>query len=238
VKKFMTPDELLSTELGDIMIRLANFRASMAAEDSFGASQPVEILLQMDSDLEEWARALPLSWRHEVHTCVPRDDFYTTFYHKYQGFSIAAVWNQYRIARCLVSDHLLSYLDSSRSANQACDPFVLLKQCDQARTTIRKLCIDICASVPYFLCQRDQNDPPRPGVGALEVMWALFTCARMYCIPEEQRLWAIVQLDKIGHEMAVRLALSLANLIRLKGNPLESGSVFDPAWENCISINT
>jgi hypothetical protein len=234
----MTPDELLSTELGDIMIRLANFRAAMATKGSFGSRQCVLILLQMDRDLEKWHLALPSSWMPEIHACIPRDSFYAVFYHKYQGFSIASAWNEYRIARCLVNDLLLSYLDSSRSANQACDPSVSLKQCDEAQETVRKLCTDICASVPYFLGQLNQNDPPRPGVGAHEVMWALFVCARMPCVHEEQRVWVILQLDKIGHEMAVRQALPLANLIRSKANLHRSGGVFDPLWENHISIDT
>src|SRR6201999_1455138 len=108
------------------------------------------------------------------------------------------------------------------------DTSVLPKLCKEAQETIRKLCTDICASVPFFLGQLNQNDPPRPRVGAFEVMWALFVCARMPCIPEEQRLWIIVQLERIGHEMAVRQALPLANLIRSKANLHRSGEVFDP----------
>jgi hypothetical protein len=232
VKKFMTPDELISTELGDIMIRLANFRAALAIIDSFDTSLSVATLIGLDDDLEAWACALPLSWRPEIQTCVPRHDFYTTSYHIYGGFSIAAVWNQYRIARCLAADQVLSYLDSSHPGNQTRDHFVWIKQSNRARKTIRKLCIDICASVPYFLRPVDHNGNPRPGVGALEVMWALFTCAHMCCIPEEQRLWATMQLDRIGYDMGVRQALSLAKLVRSKGNLSAPGSVFELAGEN------
>jgi hypothetical protein len=210
----MTPDELISTELGDIMIRLANFRAASAIDDSLDTNQSVETLLQLDLCLETWARTLPSSWSHEFRTSVPRDDFYSTFYHIYGGFSIAAMWNQYRIARCLVNEHVLSYLDSSPIENQTRDPFVSLNLCNRARKTIRNQCTDICASVPYFLRGVDQNEILRPGLGALEVMWALFTCARICCIPEEQRLWATTQLDRMGNDMGVRQALSLANLVR------------------------
>jgi hypothetical protein len=67
-------------------------------------------------------------------------------------------------------------------------------------------------------------------------MWGLFVCARMFCIPKEQRLWAIVQLEKIGYEMAVRQALPLVNMIRFNAN-LKSDDALDPTWEDCFSIN-
>jgi hypothetical protein len=216
VKELMMPDELLSTELGDILIRLANFRAVMASRGPFDVIYSMPILLQLESDLKKWAIALPSSWRYDLHTCIPQGDFYTLYYHKYPGFSIAAVWNQYRIARCLVNDLLLTYLDSSPGTNLALHPLALLEQSDQVKDTIQNVCTDICASVPYFLRQMDQSNHPRPGVGALEVMWPLFTCASMHCIPEEQRLWAIKQLEKIGYGMGILQALTLANLARSK----------------------
>jgi hypothetical protein len=234
----MTPDELLSAELVAIMIRLASLRAAVASEDSFDYNQRVSTLLQMDFELQRWANALPSYWKYEVHACVPRDGFYTFFYHKYPGFSIASAWNQYRIARCLTNDLLLNYLNSSRSKNQVCDPLVVDEQCNEAQETIQKLCVDICASVPYFLHQMNPNDSPRPGVGALEVMWALFICAGMQYIPGEQRAWAIAQLDKIGHEMAVPQALPMANLIRSNRVFPESGRVFSPFSSNLTSVNT
>src|ERR1700760_2798917 len=217
----MMPAELLSIELGDILIRLADFRAAMAKKGPFDFDYAVPILLQIDADLKNWASALPTSWRYDLHTCIPQTDFYTLQYHKYPGFSIAAVWNQYRMARCLVNSVLLSYLDSSPAAQHALHPSALPEQSVQAKETIQNICTDICASVPYFLLRMDQNNTPRPGVGGLEVMWALFTCANMGCIPEKQRLWATKQLDKIGYEMGVLQALTLANLARSKIVPLK-----------------
>jgi hypothetical protein len=221
VKKLMMPEELLSTELGDIIIRLANFRAAMASKGPFNSDYSVPILLQLDSDLEKWAFALPSSWRYELHTCIPQGDFYTLCYHKYPGFSIATVWNQYRIARCLVNDLLLTYLDSSPAVNSALHPLALLEQSNQIKETIWNACTDICASVPYFLRQMGQNYLQKPGVGALEVMWALFICASMHCLPDEQRLWATKQLDKIGNGMGILQALTLANLTRSKIMPMK-----------------
>jgi hypothetical protein len=208
-KQHMMPDQLLATKLGDIIIRLANFRASMASKGRFNSGYSVPVLLKLDSDLETWAFNLPSSWRYELHIRNPRGDLYTPYYHKYPGFSIATVWNQYRIARCIVNDILLTYLDSSLSENSA---LTQIECGDQIKETILNVCTDICASVPYFLCQMDENDPPKPGVGALEVMWALFNCASTQCLPDEQRCWAIKQLYNIGHGMGIPQALKLADL--------------------------
>jgi hypothetical protein len=224
---FMTADELLWTQLGDIMIRLSDFRAANATQTYYSLRQYASTLLQIDQDLEAWADALPSSWEPEVLTCDPGGQFYTSFYHKYQGFSIAAAWNQYRIARCLIGDLLSKYLDSSRSVKRNCDSAILRKQDSQVKETIQTLCNEISVSVPYFLGQLNRSDPPRPGAGALEVMWGLFVCARMRCIPKEQCLWATVQLEKIGHEMGVLQALSLADLVRSQHNHAESDTESD-----------
>jgi hypothetical protein len=211
VKNFMMPDELLSTELCDILTRLANLRAAVASKGPFNSDYSVPILLELDTDLEKWAFALPSSWRFERQMCIPQYNHYTLYYHKYPGFSIATLWNQYRIARCLVNDALLTYLDSSLGVTSDLHHLALLEQSNQIKGNIRNVCTDICASVPYFLRQMDQNDLPKLNVGAIEVIWALFVCASMHCLPEEQRLWAIKQLDKIGHGIEIFKALKLVN---------------------------
>jgi hypothetical protein len=211
VKNFMMPDELLSTELCDILTRLANFRAAMASKGPFDSDYSVPILLQLDADLEKWAFALPSSWRYERQMGIPQREHYTLYYHKYPGFSIATLWNQYRIARCLVNDALLTYLDSSLDVTSDLHRLPLLEQSNQIKDNIRNFCTDICASVPYFLRQMDQNDLPKPNVGAIEVIWALFVCASMHSLPEGQRLWAIKQLNKIGHGREIFQVLKLVN---------------------------
>jgi hypothetical protein len=119
-------------------------------------------------------------------------------------------------------------LEHFHSANQTNNPSFALKQRNQSRKTIQELCTDICANVPYFFGQNDQNDTAKPGVGAFEVMWALFTCACMHSVPEGQRVWAISLLENIGHGMAVGQALPLVTLIRSETNLFEPSGVLDP----------
>ena len=208
----MTQDELISTELGDIIVRLTSFQATFTREKPLCPDEAVSTLLQIDSDLERWAFTLPPSWSYETFSCVPRDSFYTNFHYRYPGFSVAVAWNQYRTARCLANDLLLAHLEAPCSGSMVCD----LTQHNQAQETIQKHCIDICASAPYFLRQIDQTDPSKPGVGAFEVMWALDTCARMNCNPATRRLWAIEQLEDIGRDMGIHQALQLAHSVKSK----------------------
>jgi hypothetical protein len=163
----MMPDELLSTKLWDIIDRLAKFRASMASKEPFSSDHSIPILLQLDTDLEKWTFGLPSSWTYELRPCVTQGNTYTPSYHKYSGFSIATVWNQYRVARCLVNEVLLTYLDSSPPVHSALHPSALLKQSDRIKETTRNICTDICASVPYFFRQTYQNHPQNPGIGAM-----------------------------------------------------------------------
>lgn len=231
---FMDTDQLLWVELGDIIIRLANFRAARTTKYRYESKSSLPILRQMDDDLEKWALKLPSSWTYETVSCDSRNGFYTAFYHIYPGFSIAATWNQYRIARCLLNELILSCLDDSQPEKPTVEPFASLNQCSQTRNMTTLLCTDICASVPYFLRQLDQDRSPKPGVGALEVMWALFVCASMSCIPEQQRLWALDQLDRIGHEMAVGQAIPLAKAIRSKDSLGASSRLIDRSYETGI----
>jgi hypothetical protein len=221
VKKFLTDEQLIASSLWDIIVRLADFRAAMANKGPFSSDYSVPVLLQLDSDLEKWTFGLPSSWTYELRTYVTQGNIYTPFYHRYSGFSIATVWNQYRVARCLVNELLLTYLDASSPASSALHPSSLLEQSDRIKEIIRNICTDICASVPYFFRQTDQNDPQSPGIGAMEVMWALYICASMHCLPEEQRLWTIQQLEKIGYEMWITQALTLANLAKSKIKPVK-----------------
>jgi hypothetical protein len=227
-----TSEEFLGAKLGDIIVRLANFRAAMGSKDSFHSDQSVSFVRQMEHDLETWASSLPSVWNYEIRTCIGQNSFYRMSYHKYPSFTVAVMWNHYRATRCLANDILLTFLDPSRYSNQDLDQVFLLEERDRTHGVIRKLCNDIFGSVPYFLGQKHEKDPPKPGVGALEVMWALFSSACMRSISEEQRGWALMKMDNIGHEMGINQALTLASMVRSQVQLVELSGGFDLSQEN------
>jgi hypothetical protein len=214
VKGFMTSDQLLSTELWDIIDRLVSFRAAIAGKDRFSSNDSITFMLQLDSELERWTSTLPSSWRYDIHPCGPPMNIYIPNYHIYPGFSIATIWNQYRVVRCLVNEHLLTCIGGPPQIRSDFDPAALFVQFNRAKETIQSMCTDICASMPHFLRQADQSWPHRPVVGAMEIKWALFLCASMHYLPDELRVWAIGQLVNKGQGLWINQALSLANLAK------------------------
>lgn len=212
VKFIMLHDELLATEIAEIIIRLVNFQAAATSVEGLGPHTSLLFLRQAQADLTRWVSTLPQSWKYKTESCIPGDISYTAFHHLYPGFSIASSWNQYRIAQCLVNCHLITHLQSHTTEDQ--HSLGQYQMVQEARQIIHQMCNDICASVPYFLGRADKGNLQRPGVGALEIMWALKVCASMNCIPEEQRFWAISQLEKIGYEMGVLQAFNLASLAK------------------------
>jgi hypothetical protein len=209
----MEYDELVATELAEIIIRLVNFRAVIAPKvDCITFDSALSTLCQLQSDLKHWESSTPPSWKYDSKRSVTGDDFNGMSYHSYSGFSVAASWNQYRIAQCLVSDLILTCLNSGLIAESrlfgATEELLHL-----ADRTIQQMCNEICASVPYFFGRADSNGLQKLGVGALEIMWGLSICGNMKNIPEEQRLWAVAQLERIGHEMGIPQALKLASLV-------------------------
>jgi hypothetical protein len=201
VKDLMTPDQLITTVLWDIVERLANLRGAIA-EKAFSPDHLVPVLLQLDTELENWRLALPSSWGYQLRSSPIQNNSYTHSYHDFPSFSKATTWNQYRVARCLVNELLLDHLDSSHS--------------ERIKATIRSLCTDICASVPYFFRQTLQHTSQNPGIGAIDITWSLFFCGSTPCLPEKQRLWAVEQLEKIGGGGWISQALTFANLAKSK----------------------
>ncbi|KAF2670780.1 hypothetical protein BT63DRAFT_201125 [Microthyrium microscopicum] len=230
---YMPSDELHRLTLGKILIRLANLQAGLAQDISPDPTQAIKILIEIDRDLDKWVLDTPSTWNPKVRPCVPGGFFYTNSFHHYLGFSIATTWNRYRLAGCLLKDMILKFQDP------IADPcLVSPNYCHQAKRHIKELCDEICSSVPYIVGQKSPYDATRPNVGAFEVMWPLFVCTKMSCIPEEQRSWAATQLERIGHESGVRQAIPLAALAKQQTNTSSSHLYLDPTWRDFKLIHT
>lgn len=231
----MTANELICDDLCNILIRLANVRASIANEDCLKSQHSMSSLAHIDSDLERWASAVPPSWALTTAPCVSGEYFYRSNYHRYPSAWISFTWTEYRVARCIVNDLLLSYFYLTVFTGTTNDAPIMFEQQKQARAKIAKICDDICDSVPYLLGYVDQSHPPKPGSGAIHAMWALFVCACMQYIPQTQRTWAINQLERIGHEMGVHQTLPLADLMKRKVQLMPSTCQgVDSTWEETI----
>lgn len=203
----MGPDQSIATQLLEIIARLADVQSQLQEIDIQGARRE---LLSVERDLQNWSCRLPIHWTYEIQRCAgaPIPDFSTSVYHKYSHFSIAASWNQYRMALCYVNDLLLRYPDP--------DPTLSRVHRERAECSIQNAFADIRASAPFFMGPRSPNQGEPVGAGAMEIMWSLFICASMTTLGVEQRQWALAQLENIGKGMGLTRALTLAELARSK----------------------
>lgn len=231
----MTPDELHTSRLSDMMTRLADIRASAAGKGDFKSKEFASLLLGMERDLESWTQELPQGWKFVTHDCSRNENVYENSYISYTSPSIAAAWNDYRTLRCIVNDIMLTHIDSIRLENASQHGADLLKERQRAIDTIKRCCTETCLSTPFVLGRFEDSRRPKTGAGDLQMMWALFVCSCMHCIPEAQRIWAVKQLESIGHQMGIHQALPLAELMKSKLNLIKSPEVATKSgWENTI----
>jgi hypothetical protein len=235
IESMMTSELPYASQLTVLMVRLANIRSSAVSKESIHSKDFVALLQAIDYDLENWMLTLPPSWTFVTHTSLHDENVYADKFATYPSFSIAAAWNDYRTLRCIVNDILLTHFDAIASGWPVCDNSHLFEQRQKAVNTIKSCCTDICLSAPFFLGRLGHPCCPKSGAGDLQMMWALFVCACMHCISKEQRMWAVKQLESIGHHMGIHQALPLAELMKSKIHLVRSpGKGGNPEWESAI----
>jgi hypothetical protein len=134
------------------------------------------------------------------------------YYHVWDDIWTAGVINNCSINTVLVNESLIVQLTYLRD-NYVHDLEELLELDNRilkARTTIIYLVEAVCASVPYLL----RSNLAVCGVGLL---WALYVSAQISSraapIHTRTRKWIVGRLEKIGVEMGVRQATTLAGFL-------------------------
>jgi hypothetical protein len=213
IKMVMAPDELLSSELWDIIALLADLQGKMTIEQPTDKGSYMQSLEELDHSLKGWASRLPPSWRFNQKQDI-KTEFDPCHYSTYPSHTIATVWNHYRIARCLIQITRLDYLHKHAGVDTGLPTPNQSEQITELESTTQTLCNDICATVPYFLQQTDEQGDSKPGIGAFEVVWPLFFCASITSLSSEQRLWARRKLYEIGSDMGIPMARQLADVMK------------------------
>ncbi|RFU25708.1 hypothetical protein B7463_g10636, partial [Scytalidium lignicola] len=134
------------------------------------------------------------------------------YYYLYEDIWTAAIANNYRANSILVHEALISQLQFLRDhyTNDMDELLELEDQISHSCRTILSLIDAVCASVPSLL----QSNFAAAGVGLL---WVLYVCAqispRTAPLHDATRSWIIGRLEKIGAEMGVRQATTLAGFL-------------------------
>ncbi|KAJ5428632.1 hypothetical protein N7445_010086 [Penicillium cf. griseofulvum] len=232
------PAEAHGNRLTMIIAKLSNLRADISTNIYKDDQEIVSAASAIEADLIAWLAALPREFTYTTHTRSPFDfafqkqfrgiSPYDDQYHVYPTQWVCNSWNQYRSARIIVSEIILSrvrQISDSSSLASLSEEFRL--HCRTLRSTIRRLAVEICRSVPFHLnahqTQREPNlQPPESYIGGLVLLWHLFVAGVVENPGHGLRRWVIKCLEMIGNTMGIDQALAVADIVAADPGVLHS----------------
>lgn len=240
--------DLIASKLALLIIEFCNLRSHMTSIHDFTNSTAIiSAALIIESSLVGWAMENPYSY-NTVPLMARYDAVFADYYHVYSSILTATSWNSYRSVRILLSELIitqLSHLSQSQSQfdyegedgdflNLDKSSHALLQQeytsqIFRSRAVIVQLTQDICASVPYYLCDapspgillvehQDTTHVPRTACGNL-LLWPLFTAVCTNMVSNVMRTWVVQRLGWIADVMGIQQARALAILLCLGKDP-------------------
>ncbi|KAJ5578587.1 uncharacterized protein N7459_007551 [Penicillium hispanicum] len=243
----LRPAEAHSNRLIIIIGKLSNLRADIKDGKFANDEEIVSAASVIDAELITWLAAMPPQFAYETRTVSP-DDYmfahrcrglapYDDQYYVYSSFWVCSTWNQYRCARILVSEIILSHIRQISDASAIrplSDEFRL--HCKTLRTTIRRLAVDLCRGVPYHLGVHQEDvspnfPPPESYLGGLMLLWPMFLAGCVENRHHALRNWVMKCLKVIGNSMALDLGLALRDVMATDPGILQF--VTDSEEENC-----
>jgi hypothetical protein len=212
-----------------IIGKLSNLRADIRSNIFSDEREIISAGSAIEADLIAWLASLPPEFNYTTHTKSPFDSVfqprfrgitpYDDQYHVYPNLWVANSWNQYRAARILVSEIILSHvrkMSDSTSLTSLSEEFRL--QCRTLRSTIRRLAVEICRGVPFHFnahqAEREPNlPPPESYLGGLMLLWPLFVAGVVESPNHGLRRWVVRCLQMIGHTMGLDQSLAIADIV-------------------------
>lgn len=229
-RKSFVYDQLIYSRLCDILDRVEKIQVIGLGLHQNEPRQLYDSIASAIVEMDDWFSGLPSNWVHTIHICAPDMNFYAPYYYAYTTYDTAVTMIEYRAFRCVANEYLLSILSKHPD-----DLERYKEQEDSIKSDIQTLAMDICASVPFFT-GRVYNEFPRVGAGTMQLLWPLFVCARMECLPEEQRDWCIRQLDFLANVCGFNLGHKAATIARQSKQ--QSLDVMTPEfrtlWKECV----
>jgi hypothetical protein len=226
---FLRPAEAHGNLLVMIIGKLSNLRADIRANTFNNEREIISAASAIEADLIAWLASLPPEFNYTTNVKSPFDfafqqrfrgiDPYDDQYHVYPNLWVCNSWNQYRSARIVVSEIILSHvrqISDSSSLSSLSEEFRL--QCRTLRSTIRRLAVEICRGVPFYFNahQADKEPslpPPESYIGGLVLLWPLFVAGIVENPRHGLRRWVVKCLEMIGNTMGIDQALAVADMV-------------------------
>ncbi|KAJ5788962.1 transcriptional regulator family: Fungal Specific TF [Penicillium psychrosexuale] len=217
IAMILQPEQVHGNRLLTIIGKLSNLRADICA-NMYNEQEIISAASAIEASLIAWLAALPPEFNYTTHRLrgiTPYDDQY----HMYSSAWVCHSWNQYRSARIIVSEIILSRVRRlSDSSSMTSLSEELRIQCRTLRSTIRRLAVDICRSVPFHFIgyQVDRVSslpPPEHYVAGLMLLWHLFVAGVVENPQHRLRRWVVKCLQMIGNTMGIDQALAVADIV-------------------------
>ncbi|RHZ59021.1 Zn(II)2Cys6 transcription factor [Aspergillus thermomutatus] len=237
---FLRPQtEAYGDRLIYILGRLSNLRADVSQKYMTDNQEVLAAAYGIDAELLAWLASLPPDFSYST-VENPYSDAafkrlcrgilpYNNQYHIYNDLWICHTWNQYRCARIIVCEIILSCLRRlfGKSAG-TCAPSELQSHCFRIRSLTRQLAADICASVPYHFGVGNTEKSQTGSVpineshtAGLVLLWPLVLAGATEGKNHPLRKWGIDCLRLIGHGMGIDQALALIDVLESEAGVFE-----------------
>ncbi|GFF46730.1 uncharacterized transcriptional regulatory protein YKL222C [Aspergillus udagawae] len=230
-----------------IIGQLANLRADVRQKYMTDNQEILAAAYDIEAELLAWLASLPPDFSYTTVENTYSDAAfkrlcrgilpYNNQYHIYSDLWICHTWNQYRCARIIVSEIILSCLRRLFVKSAGASPSELQSHCFKIRSTTRQLATDICASVPYHFGVGSTGESQTGSVhineshtAGLVLLWPLVMAGASEGKNHPLRKWGIDCLRLIGHGMGIDQALALIDVLE------SEAGVFDGVGDDGVLI--
>ncbi|KAJ5902695.1 hypothetical protein N7495_003223 [Penicillium taxi] len=233
VSMYLRPDEAHANSLIIIIGKISNLRADIKSNILTSNNDILSVASAIEMDLISWLRLLPPTYDYETRTKSAYDfkfqqrchgiALYDDKYHVYPNLWVSNSWSQYRCARIILSELILTRtLEQAKSSSSKSLSPELRLYCNSLHSTVRRLAVDICRSLPFhFRAHDDGSDgshnttlpPPEGYLGGLLLLWPLFLAGAVEKNGHALHTWVIRSLLIIGNTMGLDQALALMDIL-------------------------
>ncbi|KAL2829379.1 hypothetical protein BJY01DRAFT_255022 [Aspergillus pseudoustus] len=210
--------------------RLANLRADIFGGILTDTEEILSRACSMEAELVAWLAMAPPEFPYTVIEHPPstywtessgvRPPLYNDQYHLYHDLWVCHTWNQYRCARIIICEIILSCLRKLVSSSNVGAPSELQRQINLLRKTTRELALDICASAPYhFGADSITGDEghriadSQLYIGGMLLLLPLSVAATTENRGHSLRKWIGNCLSIVGHGMGIDQAFAILEML-------------------------
>ena len=173
----------------------------------------LSVARDIDADLAGFEKRLTENAGYTVKPCAINEHVLLDYYYDFPNRWIVGVYNLVCAARVSIHELILTFI----THNPSSDPVGIQRRASD--NTLENMNIHICASVPFVLGGVDSDKPsdfiPRAAAGTV-ILWPLYVAATQDGVKPSTRAWVITRLEKLGHDVGIQQAVSLAQVLKTK----------------------